>query len=300
MPEVLARRRHEARALMRQREKAPDAPRPIDPAAPPANLALVAGAMDGAMVSLKVGAQGGPGAPAWVGRLVGGRDGEPGAEKEVVASICLDALELAAAEDLAGTLTARGFAVYPAPLPAASFHTDPIRRRRAAHPDPDMQARQALFKARHALEALLEQAAIPVVGRPMLLAGHIGALGNIIDSRPDLDSIPLAGWTGAEEPVPAPFSTGRAIPPGHRSAVRGSGPVAAWFFRPLDGGQAGRLQVPAAWWVRHRGKGADMLTAWALHMIAAGGNNPLERLRCRLAVLADSRDIVSSLGDLVA
>lgn len=300
MPEVLARRRHEARALVRQREKAPDATRPIEPVAPPANLALVAGAMDGAMVSLKVGAQGGPGAPAWVGRLVGGRDDEPKVETETIASVCLDALELAVAETLANTLAARGFSVYPAPLPAVSSHADPIRRRRAAHADPQMQARQALFKARHALEALLEQAAIPVVGRPMLLGGHIGALGNIINSRHDLDSIPLAGWTGAEEPAPAPFSTGLAIPPGHRSAVRGSGPVAAWFFRPLDGGPVGRLQVPAAWWVRHRGKGADMLTAWALHMMAAGGNNPLHRLDGRLAALADSRDLISSIGDLVA
>lgn len=298
VPEVLDRRRREVEALRHNRESLPESTRPIDPAIPPHDLAVVSGAMSGSMVHLRVAT--GLVAPAWVGRLVAGRNDDPRIESEAIAAVCLDAFDLAAAESLAARLSERGISVFPAPLPAVSPHPNPIRRRRAAHPDPQMQARQALFKARHALEALLEQAAIPGIDRPLMVRGSIGALDNIINNRSDLDSILRAGWTDAGDPAAADFAGAYTIPPGHRGAVLGSGEVAAWFFRPLAGEPLMRLRVPVAWWKRHGGAGADLLTAWALHMLAAGENNRLGRLESRLASFADSREILSAITDLIA
>jgi len=296
VPEVLDRRRREAEALNHGLESLTTPFRPVDPAPPPSELALVSAAMSGTIVHLKAG----PGlvAPAWVGRLVAGRHYDNRVESEAIAAICLDALGLACAESLASRLSARGISVVHAPLPAASSHPDPIRRRRAAHPDPEMQAKQALFKARHALEALLEQAAIPAMNSPLLVRGSLGALDNIINNRSDLDSIPRAGWTDSGDTAAADHTGAVSIPPGHRGEVLGCGDVAAWFFRPLAGEPLMRLRVPAAWWKRHGGKGADLLTAWALHMLAAGADNPVERLGGRLASMACPLEIILSITDL--
>jgi len=296
VPEVLDRRRREAKALNHGLELLTTPFLPVDPAPVPPELVLVLAAMNGKIVHLKAG----PGvvAPAWVGRLVAGRHNDNRVESEAIAAICLDALGLACAESLASRLSARGISVFHAPLPAVSSHPDPIRRRRAAHPDPEMQARQALFKARHALEALLEQAAIPAMDKPLLVRGSLGALDNIINNRSDLDSIPRAGWTDAGDTAAADLTGAFSIPPGHRGAVLGKGPVVAWFFRPWAGEPLMRLRVPAAWWRRHGGKGADLLTAWALHLLAAGADNPVNRLGARLATLADPRDELASITDL--
>lgn len=296
VPEVLDRRRREAEALNHGLETLTNPFKAVDPAAPPPELVLVSAAMNGNIVHLK--AAPGVVAPAWIGRLVAGRHNDTRVESEAVAAICLDALGLACAESLASRLSARGISVFHAPLPAVSSHPDPIRRRRALHPDPEMQARQALFKARHALEALLEQAAIPAMHMPLLVRGSLGALDNIVNNRSDLDSIARAGWTDSGDTAAADLTGAVSIPPGHRAAVLGKGTVVAWFFRPLAGEPLMRLRVPAAWWRRHGGKGADLLTAWALHMLAAGVDNPVNQLEVRLATLADPRDELGSITDL--
>lgn len=298
VPEVLDRRRRETEALKHDRESLQAETRAIAPSPPPSNLALVSGAMNGRIVQLRVAR--GVSAPAWVGRLVAGRHDAREADSEWIAAIGLDALELVAGESMAARLASRGISVFSAPLPAVSSHPDPIRRRRAVHQDPAMQGRQALFKARHALEALLEQAAIPAMDRPLLLRGPLGALENIINPRSDLGQVPKAGWTDAGDPAAADFTRSHSVPPGHRTAVLGKGSVAVWFFRPLAGGPLMRLRVPVAWWKCHGGEGADLLTAWALHMLEAGEDNPVGSLGGRLASLADPREVISSITDLIA
>lgn len=295
VPEVLRRRQLEEKALSRLLEKSGG---PISPSTPPRGVALLAGAMNGHVVELKV--RGGGTIPAWVGCLAAGRSDDPDAETESIAAACLDALPLAEAEALASTLAARGLSVYPAPLPAVSSYHDPVRRRRAPHADPRRHADQALFKARHALEALLELAGIPAIDRPMILLGSLGALDELLATRRDHEAVVRAGCAPDEPSLES--SRGAPVPlaAGHRSAVGGDESMALWRIRPPGGGGLLRLRVSSRWWGRHGSAGADLLSSWILWLSSQGGDGPVAKLLSRLASRSDPGAVMSSIADLVA
>jgi len=295
VPEVLRRRQLEEKALSRPLENSGG---PISPSSPPRGVALVAGAMNGHVVKLKV--RVGGTIPAWVGCLAAGRSDGPETETESIASACLDALPLAEAEALASTLAARGLSVYPAPLPAVSSYHDPVRRRRAPHADPQRHADQALFKARHALEALLELAGIPAINRPMILLGSLGALDELLASREDHEVVARAGCAPDGHPMGSGLGVPVPLAAGHRSAVGGDGSMALWRIRPLDGGGLLRLRVSSRWWGCHGSAGADLLSSWILWLSSQGGDGPVAKLESRLASRSEPGAVMSSIADLLA
>ena len=295
VPEVLEQRRMEHAALENNLESPSFVPKNIAPLDPPEDLALVMGAMRGEIIHLDAD---GELIPVWVGTLAAASTAVNRVETEWVAAACLDALAMGPAEALAQRLAGRGFTVLAAPLPAIGGHREPLRRRRAVHRDPAMQATQALYKARHGLDALIEQATIHAGDRPLLIRSSLGAISDLLAMRQNLDRVPVIACT---EEIDAPMALPQGVlmpEPQQRSLVFGTGPMAMWFVRVATGIPIIRLQMPRVWWDNHGSQGADRVTGWLLSLKARPGGKLYTDLGQRLEEALVSSVASSACKDL--
>jgi hypothetical protein len=292
---VLEQRRRELDALENNLESPSFVAKNIAPLDPPEDLALVMGAMRGEIINVDAN---GELIPVWVGTLAAASTAVDRVETEWVASACLDALAMGPAEALAHRLAGRGFTVLAAPLPAIGGHREPLKRRRAVHRDPAMQAKQALYKARHGLDALIEQATIHAGDIPLLIRSSLGAISDLLAMRQNLDRVPVIACT-EEGDAPMAFPPGMPMPgPQQRSGVFGSGPIVMWFFRHADGGSIRRLQMPRVWWDTHGSNGANRMTGWLLSLKARSGAGLYTELGQRLEEALVSSVASSACKDL--
>lgn len=295
VPEVLEQRRRELAAMENHLESSSFLAETMALQDPPEDLALVMGAMRGDVVHLHAD---GEVVPVWVGMLAAASTAVDRVETEWVAAACLDALAMGPAEALAHRLAGRGFTVLAAPLPAIGGHREPLKRRRAVHRDPAMQAKQALYKARHGLDGLIEQATIHAGDRPVLIRSSLWAISDLVAMRQNLDRVPVIACT-EEEDAPLAFPPGMPMPgPQQRSGVFGSGPMVMWFFRHADGSSIGRLQMPRVWWDTHGSDGANRVTGWLLSLKARSGAGMYTELGQRLEDVLESSSANSACKDL--
>jgi hypothetical protein len=295
VPEVLEQRRREFAAMENHLESSSFLAETMALQDPPEDLALVMGAMRGDVVHLHAD---GEEVPVWLGMLAAASTAVDRVETEWVASACLDALAMGPAEALAHRLAGRGFTVLAAPLPAIGGHREPLKRRRAVHRDPAMQAKQALYKARHGLDALIEQATIYAGDRPVLIRSSLWAVSDLVAMRQNLDRVPVIACT-EEGDAPMAFPPGMYMPgPQQRSGVFGSGPIVMWFFRHADGSSIGRLQMPRVWWDTHGSNGANRVTGWLLSLKARSGAGLYTELGQRLEEVLESSSASSACKDL--
>jgi len=294
VPEVLEQRRMEHAALENNLESPSFVAKNIAPLDPPEDLTLVMGTMRGEIIHLDAD---GELIPVWVGMLAAASTAVNRVETEWVAAACLDALAMGPAEALASRLAGRGFTVLAAPLPAVGGHREPLRRRRAVHRDPAMQAKQALYKARHGLDALIEQATIHAGDGPLLIRSSLGAISDLLAMRQNLDRVPVIACT-EEIDAPMVLPQGVLMPePQQRSGVFGSGPMVMWFFRHADGSSIGRLQMPRVWWDTHGSNGANRVTGWLLSLKARPGGKLYTELGQRLEEALVSSSASSACKD---
>jgi len=160
-----------------------------------------------------------------------------------------------------------------------------------------MQAKQALYKARHGLDALIEQATVHAGDGPLLIRSSLGAISDLLAMRQNLDRVPVIACT-EEIDAPMVLPQGVLMPePQQRSGVFGSGPMVMWFFRHADGSSIGRLQMPRVWWDTHGSNGANRVTGWLLSLKARPGGKLYTELGQRLEEALVSSSASSACKD---